>query len=314
MTKNEEHAVPSGADIEALLRERTNWGRWGEDDQIGTLNLITQNKRRAAAGLVRSGRSVTLSRPLPTEPAANNPRPAEYHMGFHPRPGAIQAGTTTDYLGMQFHGSSSTHMDALSHVWTENGGYNGWSLQESLSFGGSKRGGIEHYRDGVMTRGVLLDVPGYRGVPYVTQDEPVHDWELRDIARAQGVSIEPGDALIVNCGRDAFERENLPYGSNIRQPGAQKPGLHASCLWFLRDMDISVLVWDMLEVIPFGYDLPYTVHGAIAAFGLTLVDNADLAALTELSKTEGRYDFMFTVAPLVIVGATGSPVNPIATF
>jgi kynurenine formamidase len=90
--------------------------------------------------------------------------------------------------------------------------------------------------------------------------------------------------------------------------------LHASCLEFLRDTDISVLVWDMLETIPFGYELHFTVHAAIAAFGLTLVDNAELEALSEASEAEGRYEFLFTAAPLVMVGATGSPINPIANF
>ncbi len=310
MTKYDQQTVPTGAQVEALLREKANWNRWGANDQLGTLNLITPAKRRAAASLVRSGRSVSLSRPVPTDPAANNLRPADHHlMKFRPR--GQHAGTLGDYLGVPIHGSSSTHIDSLNHIWDEEGGWNGWDLDDSISIrGGVRRGGIEQCKDGILTRGVLLDVPRHRGVAYVPEDQPVHGWELAEIAAAQGVSIQPGDALIINCGREAYELENPLYGSNQ----VHKPGLHASCLWFLRDLDVGMLVWDMQEAHPFGYDINFTIHGAIAAFGLSIVDNADLEALVEASKVEGRFEFMLSVAPLVVVGGTGSPVNPIATF
>jgi kynurenine formamidase len=154
---------------------------------------------------------------------------------------------------------------------------------------------------------VLYDVPGFRGTSYVAQDQPVHGWELRDIADRQGIVPEPGDAVVVYSGRERWNEEHPKWGTERR-----RPGLHASCLRFLRDTDSSVLIWDMLEVKPSGYDLPQGVHAAIAAYGLALLDNADLGALVAACRETGRYEFMLVIAPLKITGATGSPVNPIA--
>jgi kynurenine formamidase len=301
--------LPSAEDIDEFLRSRSNWGRWGDDDQIGTLNLITPEKRMAAAQLVRTGRTISLSRPVPTVPAANNPRPAEHFMYVYRRPNTKRASIGYDFIGIQCHGHTCTHLDALSHIWGENGGWNGRDPKEFMTFDGAMWGGIEHWREGIVTRGVLLDVARHRGVPYVTTDQPVHGWELQEIAEAQGVTVEPGDAVVIRSGHEAFERENPPYGS---QP--KKPGLHASCLWFLRETDCSALVWDMVEEAPFGYDVPFTIHGAIASFGLALIDNADLRSLAEACHEEGRYEFMLLVSPLLVIGATGSPVNPLAIF
>jgi kynurenine formamidase len=175
---------------------------------------------------------------------------------------------------------------------------------------GTRWGGIEHWRDGVTTRGVLLDVPKHRGEPYVTVEKPVHGGELAAIAKAEGIELEPGDALIVYSGREAYQAAH-PEWSGYRPPS---PGLHASCLPFLRDNDISVLAWDLMDAMPNEYGLPWTVHGAIFAYGLALLDNSLLQPLAEACAAEGRYEFMLTFAPIPVVGGTGSPVNPIALF
>jgi kynurenine formamidase len=153
-------------------------------------------------------------------------------------------------------------------------------------------------------------------VPYVTLDKPVHGWELEDIARAQGVAIEPGDALVVYIGREALQADHPEkyYGVPFGTPNPERPGLHASCLPFLRDHDIAVLVWDMMDHMPTGYDIPWSVHGAIFAYGIALLDNALLQPLAEVCAQEGRYEFMLTIAPLKVIGGTGSPANPIVLF
>jgi kynurenine formamidase len=187
--------------------------------------------------------------------------------------------------------------------------WNGRTPSHEISFDGARWGAITNWSTGIITRGVLLDVPRFRGEPCVTQEKPIHGWELEDVAQAQGVQIEPGDALVVYSGREAWDRVNPQWGS-----GSSRPGLHASCLPFIRDHDVALLVWDMMDHMPNGYDLPWSVHGVIFAYGVGLVDNALLEPLAAACATEGRYEFMLMVLPLVVPGGTGSPLNPVALF
>jgi kynurenine formamidase len=152
-------------------------------------------------------------------------------------------------------------------------------------------------------------------VPYVTPDRPVHGWELEEVVAAQGVELEPGDALVVHSGREAWTADNplWPEPDWLR-PEPVRPGLHASCLPFIRDHDVALVAWDLMDSTPTGYALPWTVHGVLYAYGVALVDNALLTPLAEACRQEGRYEFLFLIAPLRVVGGTGSPVNPLAMF
>lgn len=298
---------PTRDEILEYLRERRNWGRWGDDDQRGTINLISAEKRVAAAALVRTGRSVSLSRAWPTRPGPGNPFPADHYMKRLVKPAG--AGLAEDYVGSYHHGTSVTHLDALCHTWTADGMWNGRSPDEVLGFDGTSFGGVEHWLEGIVTRGVLFDVPRHRGVDHIALDEPVRAPELEAIARAQGVAVEPGDAVVVYSGREAWDRENPPWASL-----SHRPGLDASCLWFLREHDASALVWDMTDRMPNGYDLPFGVHSAIHTFGLALIDMALLEPLAMACRDENRWEFMLVVSPLPVIGGTGSPVNPLAIF
>jgi hypothetical protein len=298
--------VPTKAEVEAYLSERRNWGRWGADDQVGAVNLITPDKRARAASLVRTGRAVSLSREFPKNPAPNNLNPAQHFMRMIDRG---DGGGAIDYYGIAYHGQASTHLDSLCHVWNQNGMWNGRNAHDEIGFEGARWGAITNWSTGIITRGVLLDVPRFRGDPFVTQDRPIHGWELEDVAQSQGVKLEPGDALLVYGGREAWDRVNPIWGS-----GAARPGLHASCLPFIRDNDAALLVWDMMDHMPNGYDIPWSVHAVIFAYGVGLVDNALLEPLATACAEEGRYEFMLMVLPLVVVGGTGSPLNPVALF
>ena len=308
-----ERPRPTEEQIRALIRDRRNWGRWGKDDQLGAINLITPAKRASAARLVRSGRSVSLSRPFPKEPGPNNALPAHHYMRTLPRG---KGGFAADYYGIFYHGVASTHIDALCHTWDDEAMWNGRDPKKEITFDGATFGSVEHWAEGILTRGVFLDVPRHRGAPSVTEDRPVHGWELEDITRARGLTLEPGDAVCVYSGREAWQAAHgdRPYGRPFGPGPMERPGLHVSCLEFLRDHDVSVLVWDMLDHLPIGYDVPWAVLAALFAYGVALVDNALLEPLARACLEEQRDDFMLIVAPLVVVGGTGSPANPLAVF
>ena len=307
-----ERAAPTQQELESYIKDRNNWGRWGADDELGAMNLITTEKRIAAARLVRTGKSLSLSRFLPKTPGPGNPTPVQHWMRSHKFEGG---GAATDFYGMSFHGMQNTHLDALCHVWGGQGIYNGRDPDKEITFDGANFGSVDKWADGIVTRGVLVDVPKFRGEPYVTMDRPLHGWEMEDIIRGQGVTLEPGDALVVFCGRGAWEKAHpdTPYA------GGPRPGLHASCLPFVRDNDICMIAWDMQECSPSGYDLPFPlghspVHAIIPAYGAAVLDNVQLEELADALRAEGRSEFMLVVSPLKMKGGTGSPVNPIAVF
>lgn len=286
----------------------SNWGRWGEADQLGTLNHITAEVRTAAAALVRSGRTASLARPIATAqvlPAHRNQRPADHR---------VETGDfgCSDYVGVSYHGFANTHIDGLCHIFTSDGRmYNG-RPKSDVQPDGARNNSVENWRSGIVTRGVLYDVVRHRREPHVSFDRPVHGAELREIATAQSITARAGDAVIVRMGAAAFWAANPDF-----QPVHAAPGLHATALEFLYDHDAALLGWDLMEAP--GQEalkapsLP--IHSvAIPYMGLPLLDNTDLEDLAAACEAEGRWEFMLTIAPLVIVGGTGSPVNPIAQF
>lgn len=293
--------------FEAFLSDRKNWGRWGSEDQAGAINLINQEKLKEAAALVRDGISVSLSRSLPTSPAANNPFPAAQYLL---REQFTDGGGAVEYLGIRYHGHAATHVDALCHMWSDDGMWNGRDPDAAIDSFGARWGGVQHWRHGIVTRGVLIDVPASRNAPYVEVGEPVRGEELVKICDAQGVEVTPGDALLVYSGRDRFDAANPAWGST--GPDGPMPGLHWSCLELIRNRDVSALVWDMLEQAPYDFGNRPPLHSAISAFGLAIIDNCDMAELVSLCRASGRFDFMLVVAPLVVEGGTGSPANPLA--
>lgn len=285
-----------------------NWGRWGDDDQLGTLNFITEETRQSAATLVRNGRSISFANPLATArvlPGARNPLPADHRMNVGPT-------GCGDYIGVSYHGFVNTHIDALCHIYAEDGTlYNGRPSSE-VTEEGARTNSIDHWRDGIVTRGVLYDVPRHRGIDHVTFDEPVHGWELEDIAAAENVEPRPGDAVLVRAGSRAFWAAHAGF-----EPAWKAPGLHASVLEFLHGHDAALLGWDLMEAPgQDAYQAPaLPIHSvAIPYMGLPLLDNANFEELSAACTELGRWEFLLVIAPLVVIGGTGSPVNPIAVL
>ena len=285
----------AGVDYAAMYRDRRNWGRWGDDDQVGAINLITAEKRATAAALVRTGRTVSLSRVF--EP------PQHFIQKSSLGPGG---GYVMDYLGFIYHGSTVTHVDALCHIWDDDGIWQGRDPDVEITTQGAQFGDITHWSGGIITKGVLIDVPRHRGTPHVSIDEPVRGEEIEAIARAQGATVEAGDALLVHSGWAAY-MESGDDGSRGR------PGLHPSCAEFIRDHDVALLGWDLMDARPAG-DLPWPVHGVLFHFGVALLDNALLEPVAAACAEEGRWEFLFQALPLRVARGTGSPVNPIAMF
>ena len=289
--------MPTQAEVESWYTDRRNWGRWGDDDQKGAVNLITPEKSAAAAGLVRNGRRVSMSRVF---------EPEQHFIRKSPRPGG--AGAVVDYYGFIYHGQTITHIDALCHMWDADGMWQGRDADVEVTTQGATWGAIDAWSDGIVTRGVLIDVPRHRGEPHVTPDRPVHGWEIEEIARAEGVEVEPGDALLVYSGKDPYMRAGGTYG------GGDRPGLSVTCAKFIRDHDVALLGWDMMDARPDPYGLAFPVHGVLFNYGVALLDNALLEPLAEACAEEGRYEFLFMGLPLKVARGTGSPVNPIAMF
>jgi len=289
--------MPTPDEVASWYTDRRNWGRWGPDDQRGAVNLITPEKSAAAAALVRTGRRVSASRVF---------EPEQHFMRVNP--GAAGSGSVVDYYGFIYHGQTITHIDALCHMWDSDGMWQGRDPDAEITTRGAAFGAIDAWSDGIVTRGVLVDVPRHRGVDYVTPDRPVHGWELEEIAAAQNVAMEPGDALLVYSGRDAFLRDGGQYG------GGARPGLSVTCAKFIRDHDVALLGWDMMDARPDPYGLAWPVHGVLFNYGVALLDNALLEPLAQACVEEGRDEFMLVIAPLRVFGGTGSPANPLAVF
>ena len=288
-------AQAGGTDYAALYRERRNWGRWGDADQVGAINLITPEKRAAAARLVRTGRTVSLSRVF--EPPQHFMRKSSL---------GPDGGYVMDYLGFIYHGVTVTHIDALCHIWDGDGMWQGRDPDVEITTEGAQFGDITHWSDGIITRGVLIDVPRHRGEPHVSIDQPVLGSEIEEIARAQGVLVEAGDALLVHSGWTAY----MESGDDGSRGG---PGLHPSCAEFIRDHDVALLGWDLMDASPAG-DLAWPVHGVLFNFGVALLDNALLEPVAGACAEEGRWEFLFMLLPLNVARGTGSPANPIAMF
>jgi kynurenine formamidase len=294
----------------------SNWGRWGADDERGTLNYLTAERTAAAARLVRTGTSVSCARNFPVHPGPENPTPALHHIvvgGDDPCAHGIPGmEVSLDFIGIAYHGLASSHIDALCHVFVDGKMYNGFDAKEVRSTG-ARRNSIMSARDGICGRGVLLDIPRLRGLPYVDPKKPVTAAELGAAEEQQGVHAGEGDILLVAVGRDAWREHNTP------NPGEGPPlaGLAPDCIPWLHERRISVLGSDAVhDPTPSPSpitDWPIPVHMCgLVSMGLPLLDNLYLADLEKLCAAQRRWEFLFTVAPLRVERGTGSPVNPIA--
>ncbi len=306
----------SAREFEQLFRELSNWGRWGEDDERGTLNYIRPEHVKTAAGLVRTGRSVSLSLPINTVAGPDNPRPALHYM-IHRHESDLSDGPprfATDFLASEFHGDSFTHIDALCHVSYQGTLYNGKPIS-SVTGRGAQLQDITAFAHGIAGRGVLLDFPRLRGVPWLEPGEAVTPQELEAAEKAQGVTLGEGDILLFRTGHHRRRLELGPWNNGYGGEG--KAGLHVSALRTLHEREVAVFLPDGDgETVPSRVEgIAYPIHILqIVAMGMVCADSLQFEELVTVCEQEQRWEFMVVACPLRLPGGTGSLFNPIAIF
>ena len=306
--------IPTEAEVLEWFDTLSNWGRWGDDDELGTLNLITEAKRQQAAGLVSEGISVTCSRLLAPEMAADvtSIPPLHYMVSTGESAPDEGGGGASDFLGVSYHGLTVTHLDSLCHQFWNGKMYNGKAANLVNNAQKAGAGAVDNARNGVVTRGVLLDIAALKGKDWLEAGEPVFTADLEAAEAAQDVRVTEGDALLIRLG---WYRRRQEVGPPSAAEG--RPGLHAETLPWLRERGVSIAACDASwDVAPSEY--PYVglpIHKVgIVGMGLWLIDAANFDEVAPVCRRLNRWDFMFTVAPLRWHNATGSPVNPLATF
>jgi kynurenine formamidase len=302
----------SAADFDAFMAESSNWGRWGADDDLGTVNLLTAERAAAAAAHVRYGRTVSLTRQITTGPAVDNPQPMLHLMKASGEGAAEIAGShASDWIGLAYHGFAVTHIDAHSHQFWNGRYYNDRPATDVATRTGAAGGSVEPLARGLVGRGVLLDAPRALGRSWLEPGEGIGPDDLDRIAATAGVEVGPGDIVLVRTGRDPRAAAR-GVTDPIRDGSA---GLTQHCLPWLREHDVAILGTDVQADVmePGGAPYPMPVHaGALAFLGLPLIDNLLLEDLAQVCAELDRWHFLLTVAPLALRRATGSPVNPIA--
>ncbi|MDN4640056.1 cyclase family protein [Agreia sp. PsM10] len=314
-------------ELESYLVSLSNWGRWGDQDRLGALNLVTPEIRMQAMAAVRTGRTVSLARNLdPTVPdplhsgVTNVQRKSvvgevKHHFGVPARWDAVG-----EEITLSPHGGNA-HLDGLGHYYWDGSFYNGYPASESNDEVGSAHLAVSDAADGIITRGVLLDIAGLFGVEHVERGYAILPEDLLAAERRQNVTVRAGDALLIHTGNAAaLEKFGPHYTGESRGilDGAQA-GLDISCLPYLRERDVAVMGADGTHDVqpsPWeNFDIARPIHTAcLVSMGIWLMDNLDLTALAAACAEQNRWEFLLTALPWRFVGATSSPLNPVAVL
>jgi kynurenine formamidase len=305
--------LTTDGELPAIFDAVSNWGRWGADDERGTANLITPEVTTRAAAEIREGvafgfGSIDLSGSL-----ASAEPPTRHVMLKNGEDAGAGYASATDFVGIDYHGVHTSHFDALCHVFYDGRMYNDRPAKLVRSTG-AEANTVEVFRDGIATRGVLLDIPAVRGEEFVEPLSPILPEELDAALAAQNTDISEGDALFVYVGRSA---RRAATGGDFVDGGLHVAGLDAACLRWLHEKGVAVLgsdgVSDAMPRAAGAERVPIHV-GAIVYMGMPLIDNAALDGLAAACRERSRWSFFVAISPLAVAGGTGSPVNPIAIF
>jgi kynurenine formamidase len=295
-------------DIDGMMKSLSNWGRWGDKDELGTLNLITPAKRIQAAQLVRDGVTVSLAHDAST---TSKEGPPVFGLKMLTLPKAEAFTFASDEYRVAYHGFTETHLDSLCHMTYNGKMYNGFTHQDITERGAGKLS-VNNFKQGIFTRCVLMDIPKLLELRFLEGGQAIYPAHLDAWEKAANLKIEPGDVVLIRTGR--WARSKVESDDKIAKSFA---GLHASCLPWLKARDVAVVGSDLaLDVNPSqveGVDFP--VHAVtLIAMGTPILDNLDLEAVSVAAAERKRWIFLLTVGTLAVPGGTGSPVNPLATF
>jgi kynurenine formamidase len=292
-------------ELEAMFKRCSNTGRWGADDELGALNHITAAKRTGAVRLVKTGEVVSIGRDISKTASKVDPHPVELLITYNGNSPGI-----SDYFTMAPHGMTITHLDALSHFTFNDMLYNGRKRSATMTADGAKWGSIHAMRQGVFTRGVLLDVAAARGVPWYESNEYVTVADFEAAEKRQNVRLSSGDALLVRTGMERMEQER---GLQDIYPRA---GFHAECAEWMHQREVAIYGGDCIEKLPYPSErFPSAMHMiALASMGLPILDWPALTTLSETCARLKRWDFLLTLAPMRLPGGTSAPVNPLCVF
>ncbi len=296
------------AQFDSWLQEISNWGRWGADDQLGTLNLITPEKSKAAAELVREGVTVSLALDLNKQADELNANPFEHTLTVATFGGHEVAG---DRYAVEYHGFAHSHIDGLPHFAHRGKMYNGFSV-DTLKSDGAEKLGIHNAKNGIVSRGVLIDMPWFKGVDYLEPTTVITVGDLEAWEHKTGVTVSSGDVLLIRTGR--WERVRQKGQWNFLEAAA---GAHASVARWLKARDVAVIGSDgVSDAMPSHVEgLANPLHELVlVGLGMPILDNLDLDAVAQAAAARKRWTFMFVGAPLRVPGGTGSPLNPLAIF
>ena len=294
----------SSQTLERWMTELSNWGRWGTEDRLGALNLVTPARRLEAFSLIREGFPVSLSHDF--EPDQKNDTTSPF---LHRMMGVGSDGPfVSDRYAFSYHGPAQSHLDALCHMAHGGKMYNGIPRTEVTSEGCRKLA-ITDVKNGIAIRAVLMDIPRLKGVDYLPPGTPIYTEDLIAWERQTGVKLRQGDLLLIRTGRWA-----IPGGNGDPKSGA---GLHVSTMPWIKSRDIALIGSDYAtDVVPSGLPGTYLPNHQllIVAMGVRIFDNLDLEAVSREAAKRKRWEFLVTTAPLAVTGGTGSPVNPVAYF
>jgi kynurenine formamidase len=306
-------AMTTEADFHRAMDELSNWGRWGDDDELGAANLITPEKRIRAAALVTEGITVSMAHNVIQEDAVDASAILNRQVL---RVSPTGASDMYQYSG-SYHGTIHSHLDALDcHIMYEGMGYNGVPYEDVEAAGGCHRGSIMTHKDGIVTRGILFDatlLPGRATAEgWLEPGTAITYADLIELEKIQGVTVEPGDVILLHTGR--WQRR-AALGAWPTSEGVA--GYHSDVAYFMKERGVSFIGHDMWnDVSPSGIpNVRLPMHSlALVSLGVSIFDNLDFGDVAEVAKELGRYEFLFTAAPLRIEMGMGSPLNPIATF
>ena len=300
----------SRVDFDELFDRIKTWGRWPNSAR-GATNAILPAVTVAACRLVSSGRVVPTALAWNTVAGPDNTRPALHYMTDLGDREAPEPSCYMDFLGVDHHGKSVSHLDALSHIAFRGQLHNSRSARDSVGAGGASYWAVASVGR-LVTRGVLLDVAAVRGVDWLEPGQAVHAGDLQSVERQLGVTVGPGDAVLLRNGHLARRAARGAW-----DPSNLSASLHVDAMPMLAERGISVFGADgdsdvRPSPVP-GVHSPIHIL-AIAGLGIPLLNNLDLGALSQACAQEGKYEFLLVVAPLNVADGTGSPVIPVAVL